>query len=158
MVKAIFEHEANIGLLKLTTHFGQNVVIRCLKCDDESFRLGGTAVNEVIAYEGVVLKLPHESNSVDFRAFRSEDISFESNGILSDEDWTEADLHCWITEYYDIHMEGKPPGWFVSKNPIKDAHYLFINLDILDGGGNILRRYRVSPFTGEYKIMEIFNG
>jgi hypothetical protein len=50
-------------------------------------------------------------------------------------------------------MEGKAPGWFISKKPINQAHYLFANLDVLDGGGNLVKRYRVSPFTGESVLL-----
>lgn len=156
MVKASFEHEGNIGLLMLTTHFGKSVEIACDKQDDEIFRLGGTAINEVVVYEGLVLRLENPCDKAfptRFRAFYTPEEYFESDGILSDEEWNEADRHCWITEYYDLDMEGKAPSWFISKTPIKDAHYLFVNVDIIDGGGNIIKKYRVSPFTGEYKVI-----
>ena len=154
MVKANFEHEGNSGLLAVTTHFGRTVKIACNKRDDEQFRLGGTAINQVVVYEGLVFELSPEAP---FRAFRSEESYFESRGVLSPEEWSEADRHCYVTEYYDLNMEGKSHGWFISKSPIKDAHYLFVNLDVLDGGGNLVRRYRVSPFTGEHRVMEGVN-
>ena len=150
MVKVSFEHEGNSGLLAVTTHFGDTVEIACDKRDDEQFRLGGTAINEVIVYEGLVLDLP----SSRFRAFRSESDYFEGTGVMSHEEWDKADLHCWVTEYYSLDMEGNAPGWFISKAPIQDAHYLFVNMDVVDGGGNVVKRYRVSPFTGEHKVME----
>ena len=151
MAKATFEHEGNSGLLLITTHFGREVEIVCEKRDDEIFRLGGTAINDIAVYEGLVLSLKDDCHFSPFKAFRSEEVSFEDTGLLSDEDWGIADLHCYVTEYYDLDMEGRAPGWFISKKPIRDANHLFVNLDILDGGGNILRRYRVSPFTGEGK-------
>lgn len=155
MVEAIFEHELNSGILYVTTHFGQTVEISCDKSSDEKFRLGGTAISDVATYEGVIFNMsPH----VHFRAFRTPENYFESTGELSNEDWSEADRHCYVTEYYPLDMEGKPHAWFVSRKPIVDAHYLFINLDVLDGGGNLVKRYRVSPFTGQYRVMEIVNG
>lgn len=153
MVTASFEHEGNSGLLAVTTHFGETVKIACDKRDDEQFRLGGTAINEVVVYEGLILHWPALPPFAHFRAFRSEQDYFEGTGTLSHEDWDAADLHCWITEHYDLDMEGKSPGWFISKAPIKDAHYLFVNLDIIDGGGNLIKRYRVSPFTGKYRMI-----
>ncbi len=156
MVKATFEHEDNLGLLTVTTHFDAKVEVRCDKSTDESFRLGGTAVTDVMTYEGLILKLP-QNPYAPFRAFRTPEVSFDGEGIVSSEDWNAADLHCYITEYYAIDMEGKPPGWFISKKPIRDAHHLFVNLDVLDGGGNIVTRYRVSPFTGDVKVMEMLN-
>ena len=154
MVKASFEHEGNTGLLTITTHLGDVAKIACDKQDDEQFRLGGTAINEVVVYEGLVLKLDDSR----FRAFRTPEEYFEGIGVLSEEGWDIADLHCWITEYYDLDMEGKAPGWFISKSPIRDAHHLFVNVDVIDGGGNIIKRYRVSPFTGGFKLMENLYG
>lgn len=154
MVKVSFEHEGNNGLLTVITHFNKTVKIACEKRDDEQFRLGGTAINEVIVHEGLVLRLPASPPLAHFRAFRSEQDYFEDTGTMSHEDWDAADLHCWVTEYYDLEMEGKVPGWFISKTPIKDAHYLFVNMDVVDGGCNVVKRYRVSPFTGEYRVME----
>jgi len=151
MVTAKFEHDGNVGILYFKDHFGQELSLHCEKRDDEIFRLGGTAANEVVTYEGVILEL---TPNAPFRAFRTEQDYFESTGILSEEGWTDADLHCYVTEYYPLDMEGKKHSWFISKNPIQDAHYLFVNLDVLDGGGNLVRRYRVSPFTGEHMIME----
>lgn len=151
MVKATFEHEGDFGLLTVITHFGKTVMIQCQKRTEEQFRLGGTAINQVVSYEGLILDLPKNPSLVSFRAFYTSKDYFEGQGILSSEEWDVANLHCYVTEYYDLDMEGKRPGWFISKAPIKDAHHLFINLDVLDGVGNIIKRCRVSPLTGEYK-------
>lgn len=157
MAKATFEHDGNVGTLTMHTHFDVTVEISCEKTSGEIFRLGGTAVNEVMVYEAVILNLSSPFSRCEFRAFFDEENSFEGTGLRSVEDWTNADLHCWVTEYYSLDMEGKKPGWFISKKPICEANNLFVNLDVLDGGGNILKRYRVSPFTGEHKVMENLN-
>jgi len=160
MVTAKFEHDGNVGTLYIKTHFGQERRIRCEKSDDETFRLGGTGSNDVVVYEGFITHLPgpHEDpDRCSFKAFRTLEDTFEGDALLSPEDWTPADLHCWITEYYPLDMEGKSHGWLVSKNPIEDARYLFVNLDVIDGGGNVVKRYRISPFTGEHKVMEQVN-
>lgn len=151
MVTASFEYEGNNGSLTITTHFGYQYTIPCFKHDDETFRLGGTAINEVAIYEGVILDLSHST----FRAFPSNDHMIEGVGILSPELWTDADLHCYVHEFYPLDMEGKSSQWFISSKPIENAHYLFVNLDILDGGGSVIKRYRVSPFTGDYVLMEL---
>lgn len=157
MVKVTFEYTDNAGTLFMTTHFGHKVEINCYKNSDEIFRLGGTAINDVAVYEGVILALNEFDVSPDakshFKAFYSETQSFYGWGELSPELWDDADLHCFVTEYYPLNMEGKKSEWFISRRPIKDAHYLFANLDILDGGGNIVKRYRVSPFTGQYCVL-----
>lgn len=154
MVIASFEHEGNIGSLKVVTHFGFDHVVRCEKHDDESFRLGGTAVNEVMVYEGCILNLPLST----FRAFMTPDKTIEGKGILSPEAWTESDLHCYVHEYYPLDMEGKTPEWFIASRPLQNAHHVFVNLDVLDGGGNVMKRYRVSPFTGEHVVLEYARG
>lgn len=154
MVKAAFKAEGNDGLLSMVTHFNKRVEIPCVKRDDEIFRLGGTAVNEVMCYEGLMPRLPSDPLHTSFKAFITPEQTLESIGILSDEDWSEADRHCYITEHYTLDMEGKKPTWFISRRPIREAHRLFVNLDVLDGAGNLLKRYRVSPFTGEHKVMK----
>ena len=148
MVDVKFEYEGDNGLLKITTHFGVTAEVSCVKRTDEQFRLGGTAINDVAVYEGLILKL--EDCPTRFRAFRTSEVYFEGTGILSPEIWDESDKHCYVTEHYTLDMEGKPRCWFISKRPMRDANYLFVNLDVIDGGGNVMKRYRVSPFTGEY--------
>ena len=151
MVMANFEYDGNVGTLYIKTHFGQEFSVRCEKSDDEIFRLGGTAAHEVMTYEGLITKL---NNPIcQFRAFRTSEEYFEGDAHLSPEAWDEADLHCYATEYYTLDMENKPHAWLVSKAPIQDSNYIFINLDVLDGGGNLIKRYRVSPFTGEHKVL-----
>ena len=154
MVIASFEYEDNFGSLSVTTHFDSKHVISCTKHDDESFRLGGTALNEVAIYEGVILSLPKAT----FRAFAPNGRIIEGNGTLSPECWSEADLHSYIHEYYPLDMEGKPHSWFIASRPLENAHHIFVNLDILDGAHNVIKRYRVSPFTGEYIVMEHIHG
>ena len=158
MVKATFEHEGNNGLLTIVTHFGETYKVVCKKEDDEIFRLGGTAVNDIASYEGVILSrndspLSSSCKSATFRAFRSEQNTFEGEALLSNEEWDDSNLHCYATECYGLYMEGSKPGWIVSKSPVKDANYLFINIDILDGGGNLIKRYRASPYICQYRIM-----
>lgn len=150
MVKAELIYDGNDARLELITHFGKNIIINCQKQDNEIFRLGGTAINNVMVYEGVILHLNEYSS---FRAFKTENTFFEGMGLLSSENWNKADLHCYITEYYELDMEGNPHGWFISKKPLRDANHIFINVDILDGGSNLVKRYRVSPFTGNYCII-----
>jgi hypothetical protein len=154
MVIASFEHEGNLGSLKVVTHFDTTHVISCTKHDGESFRLGGTAVNEVMVYEGVILNLPLSA----FRAFVTNERVIEDKGILSPENWSDSDLHCYVHEHYPLDMEGKTPGWFIASHPLQNAHHIFVNLDVLDGGGNVIKRYRVSPFTGEHVVLEYVHG
>jgi len=157
MKTANFEYTGNAGRLSFTTHFGENHHIICHKDDDEKFRLGGTGANDLMIYEGIIVKFPDGDDGLArFRAFRSSDPQdfFEGECYLSPEEWSDADRHCYLTEYYTLEMEGNPPGWIASKDVVDGPNCIFINLDILDGGGNVIRRYRVSPYTGDYCVME----
>lgn len=150
----IFEQDGDIGVLTLITHFGMTHEIRCEKKPGEAFRIGGTAVTELTTHEGLLLVTPNEDDIVaPFRAFYS-DGHFEADGILSPEMWDDADRHCFVTEYYPLDIEGQSPGWLISKTRLHQANPLFINVDILDGGGNTMKRYRISTFFGTYKVME----
>lgn len=157
MVKATFEYEGNSGLLTITTHFGATYSVACEKADEETFRLGGTAVHQIASHEAVIVD-PRDYYDVVFRAFHNTETYFEANGILAEDTWDDSDFHCFVTEFYDLYMEGKKPSWIVTKKPIKDANYLFVNLDVLDGGGNVIKRYRASPFLEEYRVMDAVNG
>lgn len=152
MVVANFDFDGNSGTLFVKTHFGTSHQINCSKKSNQTFRLGGTAVNDVSSFEAILL----DKNIGKFRAFSKipPHEHFEGTGILSPENWdTDPNKHCWITEYYTLDCEGKKSSWLITKNPIKDANQTFINLDVLDGGGNIIKRYRVSPFFGDYVVI-----
>jgi len=154
MPTASFEYEGDVGTLTVVTHFDATHVISCTKHDGELFRLGGTAVNEVAVHEGVILNITLST----FRAFASNGQTFEGRGVLSPENWSDADLHCYVHEHYPLDMEGKEPEWFVASRPLQNAHHIFVNLDVLDGGGNLIKRYRMSPFTGKHVVLEYVNG
>jgi hypothetical protein len=157
MNTANFEYTGNTGILSLTTHFGKRHHIACCKDNDEMFRLGGTAVDAIYVYEAILLSVPDSlEQEGEFRAFRSKRPGdhFDGRGLVSPDAWDPSDRHGYVTEYYPLDMEGKPPGWFFSRELIDEAQCIFVNLDVLDGGGNIVKRYRVSPYTGEFTLME----
>ena len=160
MSTANFEYTGNTGILSLVTYFDQHHHIACCKGDDEIFRLGGTAIDEVLVYEAILLRAPKSPDELGkFRAFRSRKPGdhFDGDCHVSPEDWSPADMHCYVTEFYPLDVEGKKPEWFASRHPIDQANCVFVNLDVLDGGGNVIKRYRVSPYTGECKTMEMLH-
>jgi hypothetical protein len=152
MLKARFEDRGNTGTLHVTTHFGKDVCIECSKEDHQTFKLGGTGINEISVFEGIVLQLPAENTPAQFRAFRSEKDFFEDEGEISTETFNRGD-GCFVIEYYPIDVEGKRPGWILCKNPIDSKYPIFINLYVMDGGGNTVKTYRVSPFFGTWRVM-----
>lgn len=154
MNNVTFVHEGNVGVLTVVTHFGKTHEIRCHKTDGEAFRVGGTAVTDVAVYEGLVLKFSKSLSVAPFRAYIRLDQPFEGVGVMSPEEWHEADLHCYVTEYYSLDFEGKSPGWLISHKPIRTANELFTNVDTVDGGGNVVKRYRVCMFFGDYRVLE----
>jgi hypothetical protein len=153
MVDATFTQEGDTGVLTVITHFGTKHDIDCVKKPGEAFRVGGSAINEIAYFEGCLLETPGcDQKTASFRAFKTPTNTFEGTGVLSSEDW--PDRHCWVTEYYDLKMEGQNAGWVLSREPIPDANHIFVNVDVLDGGGNIMKRYRVSAFFGDCVVMD----
>lgn len=155
MEKPTFEQEGNEGVLVFVSHFDVEHRIRFEKTENEVFRIGGTAVSEVVTLEGLVLLAPKPDEAkARFRAFRTPSQYFEADGILSPEGWcTPEDLHCYVTEYYPLDVEGQQPSWLISRRILGQPNFVFINVDVLDGGENLLRRYRVSPFFGDVREM-----
>lgn len=116
-----FEYNGDIGQLFLTTHLNTQHVITCNKMADESFRLGGTALDEANIQELIV------NNTKKF-----------------------------AIEYYSINIEIEQPQWIIVDQVPENVRLLFINVDILDGGGNVMRRYRIDPWFGSYKEMSLW--
>jgi hypothetical protein len=116
-MKYNFEFNGNKGILYLETHLNTKHEIECVKNDDEIFRLGGTAVNQVL-----IKKL--------------------DNGKYR-------------TEYYPLDMEGKQVQYLDLDQPLDQnlARLIFINVDVIDGGENLLRRYRIDPYFGTHRVI-----
>lgn len=147
MHEAKLEHDGNDAVLKLVTHFGKSVSIKCKKTDTESFRLSFTGANEIAVCQGTITKVFDQVVAVDIgngreiRADRVSDDVFEIGQVV------------WATEYYNMFMEQSAPGFVVSHSSIKEPRLLFVNVDCLDGGGNLMKRYRISPYSGAYRIV-----
>ena len=154
MPSATLERDGNQANLILITHFHQRIVLSFQKEESQIFRLGGTAIDSVLFFEGIVLgKI--SSNQVKVRLFKSEKNYIDCLANLPSIDWDfESDRHCYLYEYYSLDMEGKSSEWIATPFQIQDANLLFINLDFIDGGSNIIKRYRISPFYGTYKLMD----
>jgi len=67
------------------------------------------------------------------------------------------DKEKFIVEYYDINMETSQPKLLILDHQPTNINLLFINIDIIDGGGNIMRRYRVDPWFGDYKEINLWS-
>ena len=154
MLSAHIEHDGgNIGNLFITTYFGNKYVIPINKESNQIFRLGGTAVDSICSYEGIILDI--DQSEATFRAYRNLDHFFEVKAVLAPQGFQKHE-HGYISEYYELDMEGNSPKWLITREPVKD-NLIFINVDILDGGHNIINRYRISPFFGNYKIIHGIN-
>jgi hypothetical protein len=140
------EHDGNSAVLKFTTHFGQSMSIPCSKKDSESFRLSFTGANEILSCQGIIKTIYDQIlvvnvNGQEIRASRVSNLDFE------------VGQHIIVTEYYGLYMEGEKSGFIASHHSISDPRILFINVDCLDGGGNLIKRYRVSPYSGAYRCL-----
>ncbi len=153
MASYIFEHEGNRGLLKLTTHNGQLILIECHKDSNQFFKVGGTAADSVLIFPGVITAIDGQYATV--QSCVNPSLIFQ--GKLYDPTLKVGDI-AFAIEYYDVYMEGKPPSWLISPSPIEQSNILFVNIECLDSGHIPVRRYRVSPFSGECRMMEQKNG
>lgn len=146
MHEAKLEHDGNDAVLKLTTHFGDPVSIKCSKTDAQSFRLSFTGANEILVGCGLAKEVYDSVVVVEIqgREFRAERLS---------EDEFVVGQPVFVTEYYGLYMERDKPSFVASLQPIQEPRLLFVNVDLLDGGGNLMKRYRVSPYNGSYRIV-----
>jgi hypothetical protein len=153
-----FEHDDNRGLLKFTTHNGQEKTIECLKESHQTFRVGGTATNGLMRHSVIIRSIN--------RAEQSASAELATNGAVIlvglPYEFPTARLNlneaAIALEYYTLDIEGKAPSWIFTPKLIDQAEIIFINVDCIDGGNNLIKRYRISPYTGEYKVMEPVRG
>ena len=158
MVNYIFEHEDNRGTLTLTTHNCQNKIIDCQKAYTQTFRVGGTASNGLIIHPVTILSIDRTQNLVT--------VCLQSNpsiilvGSLYEFPGRQLFVNgtAFAIEYYTLDMEGKPPEWLITSAIPDQLEILFVNVDCIDSGLNIVKRYRVSTYTGQCKIMELGRG
>lgn len=152
MNTAKLEFEDKNIVLKFKTYFNQSKELVFNRDFSLFYRLGGTAINTLSEYEGIITNF----NTFTFKAFKNEIDTFEGNGILSCEEWNkEVDRHCWIYEYYTLDAENKEHSWLICKNRLTNINTIFLNIDGIDGGSNIIERYRVCPFFGNYKWLTL---
>lgn len=148
------EISKNTGVVHMQTYFNEQYSVKVEKPESASFKLGGTAVNEIAIFEGLILDfLPN--NKCRFRAYKTDSLFFEGIAEVSPEKWSDDDTHCWVLEYYDLEMEGKPVSWLACKNKLSKIDCIFINLDIVDASNKISNRYRISPFFCSHKIVKL---
>lgn len=151
MPKVELSTDGNQAVLHLETHFGKHCRIDCHKEDHHTFRLSRTAVNEVLQLNGVFYCWHKEQPD---HAFFENEMGFAGEGLVLGDNTFEPGDAVTITEYYPLDVDGNHPEWLVTRSPFRDPELLYVNVDCLDGGGNIIKRYRVSPFTGEHVIKD----
>ncbi len=144
----IFDNSGMVTVILIT---GKTIKIPVSKEPHQRFRLGGTAINQLQIREAILV---NKKNDL-IRIFIDECNCVDKISVISDERWHNGDGGFAI-EFYSIEMEGKPSAWFLSKNTPLNPENLFVNLDVIDGGDNIIMRYRISRFTGEWRIINDF--
>ncbi len=126
-----FEEEGNRGVLFLETHFNIRYKIPFEKKNHHIFRVGGTAVNSLVKQSVKITKAP---------VFGDPTLKVDDEAI--------------VLEYYPLDMEGKEPQRILVREFTDDMRMLFINVDLIDGGGNLIKRFRVSPYFGTVRVMD----
>lgn len=146
MPKAFLEHNGDSGILHVCTHFNTYHEIPVIKESHQNWRLGGTAVDALDVYPCEIARILDDCNAEIFIP----PLNLTTIAVLGP---IKQGSQCYCIEYYDLEMEGKVPGWLVTIDPPVYAKQIFINLDILNEVGDLVRRYRVSTFTGQCRVM-----
>jgi hypothetical protein len=143
MVDYKFERRGNSGKLKLTTQFGHKFVIECQKDDSTAYRAGGTAISSVRVIPCKVFSVEHGfvtviiNNEIKIKTPFFEGHPQEGHAVFA-------------TEYY--HLKSDKANLFVSVDKPSQPELLFINVDCVDGAGDIIKRYKIDTYTGNYIV------
>ena len=70
------ENSKNTGVVHMQTYFNEQYSVEVEKPLSANFKLGGTAVNEVAAFEGLILEFL-QGNKCKFRAYKPDGSLFE---------------------------------------------------------------------------------
>lgn len=146
MHKANLEYDGDNAILRLELHSGESASISCTKATSQSFRLSFTGANEILVVGGTITAIRDGMVVID-----SGGKELQALTIIPGE--YRIGQNVYATEYYGLDMETESPKFVVSSRPIEEPRLLFVNVDCLDGGGNIIKRYRVSPYTGSFKVI-----
>lgn len=147
MLDYTFEHDGDRGRLVLTTQTGHRHEINCEKEPTQSFRAGGTGVVGAKSVPCRVLAIQPDRVTILIRNDIQLNVEcFDAAGL-------KIGQRAFVTEKYSLDMESRKPGLFVSADKPERPDIQFINVDCLDGGGNVIKRYRVDAFTGEHVVM-----
>lgn len=146
MFSANLETDGNKAVLRLVTHYGKDVAVSAEKASHQQFRLSYTGVSDIAIYPGAVVKVDRSA------------VHLECNGqifigIRLCNEPIEIGDAATAYEHYFLTMEEQRPGLLVTKKDIAEPRMLFINVDCLDGGDNLIKRYRISPYTGECLVI-----
>jgi len=158
MVHYTFEHDGNHGMLRLITHNGQEKTIKCDKESHQTFRVGGTATNGLMKHVVTVKSINRLENTATAEINKLPSVFLVGSIYELPNSRVSLNETAIAIEYYPLDMEGKAPQWVIASKNIDQPEILFINIDCLDGGFNIIKRYRISPYNGEYKLMGMNHG
>ncbi len=145
MLDYSFEHDGDRGRLILVTHFGDRHEINCEKEPHQTFRPGGTGGAGIRSVPCQVLAVESELVTFLVAGVKLTTPNFASG--------VQVGKTAYVSEYYPLDAEGQRPGFFVSRKPIERPDILFVNVDCLDGGGNLMKRYRISTYDGKYTVI-----
>lgn len=143
MFSSKLECDGDDAILRLTTHFNKPIIIRCKKQPSQTFRLSYTAVHANRVISGVITKIDRQAVWLDNKY----------NGIRLNDEQMEVGEKAYAYDYYHLLMEDQPSSILISKLVIEEPRLLFVNIDALDGAGNLISRHRCSPYTGDYLIL-----
>lgn len=143
MVDYKFEQKNNVGKLKLITQFGDKFLIDCEKDKSTAYRIGGTAISNVRVVSCKVISVQNGFMTVALNGEIKIKTPFFREALV-------GGTVAFATEYY--HPKADSASLFISAERPSQPELLFVNVDCIDGGGKLIKRYKIDTYTGNYII------
>lgn len=157
MLNTRFDFERNEGVLTVQCRNGHTYKIPCTKESNQTFRLGGTAVHEVM-HEPCIVSEIHPGSGGPFTSYTCHLMNGQPvHGLaclLVDNDLMPGDA-AYVVESYPLELENAKPYFGISRTPVKHPNLICVNVDCIDGGGNVIKRYRVCPNHGRCIVIGV---
>ena len=135
------------GILYLHTHTGLDKEINFKSYLDNYLRVGGTGIVGVKIAPCSILAIQPTKVTILVNDIQLDIENYSPTGL-------KVGRNAYIIEKYSLDMENDKPYFFVCAVKPERPDVQFINVDVLDDNSNIITRFRIDAFTGEYKNVE----
>lgn len=136
-----------LGTVRIVTHLGIEKIIAAYKEPDQQFRLSGTAITDLEVKPGYIIGIWNSFLEVQVPG-QTLKVDFEAGEIY------QLGETIFVYEHYPINAEAIGAKWIASRNFIKEANIVFINVDILKEG-QVKKQLRIDTYFGKSRLMDV---